>query len=125
MKKTFDFDFDKGDFNLKNGSPAVLTGIDALKLWIQKAINTQFGRYSIYKGRQYGANIEDLIIGKSSDPDFVKSELRREIEATLLRHDDITGMISFDVTRESSVMRISFTLTTAYGTVGEVYTYDG
>ena len=125
MKKTFDFDFDKGDFRLKNGSPAVLTGIDALKLWIQKAINTQFGRYSIYKGKQYGANIEDLIIGKSCDLDFVKSELRREIETTLLRHDDITGMIGFDVTREASVMRISFTLTTVYGTVGEVYTYDG
>lgn len=125
MKKTFDFDFDKGDFNLKNGSPAVLGGIDALKLWIQKAVNTQFGRYPIYKRRQYGANIEDLIIGKSYDLDFVRSELQREIETTLLRYDDITGMSGFDITREADVMKISFTLTTTYGTVKEVYTYDG
>ena len=65
MKNTFDFDFKNGEFRMKNGNPVVLTGIDALKLWIEKTIRTQLNRYSIYKNRQYGANIEDLVIGKT------------------------------------------------------------
>ena len=79
MKNTFDFDFKIGEFRMKNGNPVVLTGIDALKLCIEKTIRTQLNRCSIYKGRQYGANIEDLVIGKSYGVDFAESELQREI----------------------------------------------
>lgn len=124
MKKTFDFDFKAGEFKMKNGNPVVLTGIDALKLWIQKCIRTQLNLYSIYKGRQYGTNIEDLVIGKSYGIDFVESELRREIETALLQNEDIQSMSSFSVKKTGSTLDISFTLITVYGKVSEVYTYD-
>lgn len=124
MKKTFDFDFKVGEFKMKNGNPVVLTGIDALKLWIQKCIRTQLNLYSIYKGRQYGTNIEDLVIGKSYGIDFVESELRREIETALLQNEDIQSMSSFSVKRAGSTLNISFTLITVYGKVSEVYIYD-
>lgn len=124
MKKTFDFDFKAGEFRMKNGNPVVLTGIDALKLWIQKCIRTQLNRYSIYKGRQYGANIEDLVIGKSYNFDFAESELRREIETALLQNEDIQSMSSFSVKNTGSALDISLTLITVYGKVSEVYTYD-
>lgn len=124
MKKTFDFDFKSGEFRMKNGNPVVLSGIDALKLWIQKCIRTQLNRYSIYKGRQYGANIEDLVIGKSYNFDFAESELRREIETALLQNEDIQSMSSFSVKRTGSTLNISLTLITVYGKVSEVYTYD-
>lgn len=124
MKKTFDFDFKAGEFKMKNVNPVVLTGIDALKLWIQKCIRTQLNLYSIYKGRQYGTNIEDLVIGKSYGIDFVESELRREIETALLQNEDIQSMSSFSVKKTGSTLDISFTLITVYGKVSEVYTYD-
>lgn len=124
MKKTFDFDFKAGEFRMKNGNPVVLTGIDALKLWIEKCIRTQLNRYSIYKGNQYGANIEDLVIGKSYNFDFAESELRREIETALLQNEDIQSMSSFSVEKTGSTLDISFTLITVYGKVSEVYTYD-
>lgn len=124
MKKTFDFDFHAGEFRMKNGNPVVLTGSDALKLWIQKCIRTQLNRYSIYKGRQYGANIEDLVIGKSYNFDFAESELRREIETALLQNEDIQSVSSFSVKRAGSKLDISLTLITVYGKVSEVYTYD-
>lgn len=124
MKKTFDFDFQAGEFRMKNGNPVVLTGIDALKLWIQKCIRTQLNRYSIYKGRQYGANVEDLVFGKSYNFDFAESELRREIETALLQNEDIQSMSSFSVKRAGSTLDISFTLITVCGKVSEVYTYD-
>ncbi|MGN0150781.1 MAG: DUF2634 domain-containing protein [Clostridia bacterium] len=124
MKKTFDFDFKAGEFSMKNGNPVVLSGIDALKLWIQKCIRTQLNRYSIYKGKQYGANIEDLVIGKSYNFDFAESELRREIETALLQNEDIQSMSSFSVKKTGSTLDISLTLITVYGKVSEVYTYD-
>ena len=85
MKKTFDFDFGNGEFVIKDGNPVILSDINALKLWIQKCMRTQLYIYSIYKDKQYGANIEDLVIGKSYNFDFAESELRREIETALLQ----------------------------------------
>ena len=38
MKKTFDFDFGNGEFVMKDGNPIILSGINALKLWIQKCM---------------------------------------------------------------------------------------
>ena len=124
MKKTFDFNFKSGEFNMKNGNPVVLEGVDALKLWIQKCIRTQLNRYSIYKGKQYGANIEDLVIGKSYGNGFAESELRREIEEALLRHEDILSLSDFSVSTTHKLMEVSFTLTTTYGELSEVYAYD-
>ena len=124
MKNTFDFDFKTGEFKMKNGNPVILTGVDALKMWIQKCIRTQLNRYSIYKGRKYGANIEDLVIGKSYGLDFAESELQREIEEALLEHADILSMSNFAITHEKRVMNISFTLATTYGEITEGYSYD-
>lgn len=95
MKNTYNFDFNQGEFVMSGSNVSVLTAISALRLWIDKTIRTQFGRYSIYKGKNYGANIEDLIIGKSYGFDFVESELKREIETALLR-DDGGQLVSFD-----------------------------
>ncbi len=124
MKNTFAFDFKTGEFIIKNGSPVILTGIDALKLWIEKCIRTQLNRYSIYKGRPYGANIEDLVIGKSYKFYFGASELRREIYTALLRNEDIQSMSEFSVEKRGSTLNIYFTLVTVYGKITEVYSYD-
>ena len=122
MKKTFDFDFGNGEFVMKDGNPVILSGINALKLWIQKCMRTQLYRYSIYKDKQYGANIEDLVIGKSYNFDFAESELRREIETALLRNEDIYSMSGFSAEKVGAILKISFTLNTAYGESAEVYT---
>lgn len=124
MKNTFDFDFKNGEFRMKNGNPVVLTGIDALKLWIEKTIRTQLNRYSIYKNRKYGANIEDLVIGKTYGMDFAESELHREIETALLQNEDIYSMDSFSAVNRGSELNLSFTLATSYGAIAEVYKFD-
>ena len=113
MKKTFDFDFGNGEFVMKDGNPVILSGINALKLWIQKCMRTQLYIYSIYKDKQYGANIEDLVIGKSYNFDFAESELRREIETALLRNEDIYSMSGFSAEKVGAILKISFTLNTA------------
>lgn len=125
MKNTYNFDFNQGEFVMSGGAVAVLEGVNALRLWIDKTIRTQLGRYSIYDGKNYGANIEDLIIGKSYGFDFVESELKREIETALLRHEDILGMDKFSVVKRGTVLEVSFTLKTVYGNIDKEVRYDG
>lgn len=125
MKNTYNFDFKQGEFVMSGGGILVLTGIDALRLWVEKTIRTQLGRYSIYAGKNYGANIEDLVIGKSYGFDFVESELRRELETALIRHEDILSMDSFSVVKSGLVLNVSFTLSTVYGKLDEEVTYAG
>lgn len=121
MKKAFKFDFQKGEFVFENKDAVVLTGYDALKQWIEKCIRTQLNRYPMYKGTGYGANIEDLVIGKGYGFDFAESELRREIETAMLKHDDIYKMESFKAIKNGDVLNVEFTLTTKYGAITEVY----
>ena len=125
MKNTYNFDFKQGEFIMSGDTITVITGIDALRLWIDKTIRTQLGRYSIYDGKNYGANIEDLIIGKSYGFDFVESELKREIETALLRHDDILSINNFTIQKNGTVLDITFTLKTVYGNIDKEISYDG
>ncbi len=123
MKKTFAFDFQKGEFIFKGKDASVLTGLEALKQWIRKTLLTQRGRYKIYTA-DYGANIEDLLIGKNLPFEYIETELKREIESALLRHEDIKSITNFKVQRNGSELIVSFTLETVYGTTSEVISYD-
>lgn len=120
-EKTYKFDFDKGEFVFLVRNAVTLMGIEALKQWIEKCIRTQLNRYAMYKGTGYGANIEDLVIGKSYRFDFAESELRRELETALLKHDYIYKLENFKSVRNGDTLNVEFTLTTKYGTVTEVY----
>ncbi len=108
---------------MDNGNPVTVTGIDALKVWIDKILHTQLDRYRIYNGTSYGANIEDLVIGKGYGAAFTTSELKREIETALLQNDDIYSVKNFEFSRDSEILTVTFTIETAYGE--EAYTYDG
>ena len=123
MKNTFDFDFTNGDFILDGSNVSVLSGIDALRIWIEKVIRTQVGRYPLYSD-EYGVNIEDLIIGKGYGFDFIETELKREIQTALLRNSDITAIRSFTVSKRGTVLDIQFTAVTVYGELTEEQIYD-
>ncbi len=123
MSKTLLFDFGIGDFVIKNGNPVTVSGIEALKMRAEKIIRTQYGRYGIYRDREYGANIRDLVVGRSMGIGFTASELEREISAALLRDEEINAVNSFKINQSGTVLEVSITLSTAYGDVSEVYTF--
>lgn len=124
MKRNFDFDFESGEFRFKNKNPVPRDGADALRVWVEKCLRTQIGKYAIYKNEQYGANIEDLVVGGSYGSGFTESELRREIEDALTRHDDIESVSNFSLSAAGNKMTINFTLHTAFGEIEEAGTYD-
>ena len=81
--KTFLFDFNIGDFALRDGKLIECDGIDAIKVWIEKILRTEKDRYKIYDNTEYGCHLEDLIIGNSYTAEFIEAELKREIEDAL------------------------------------------
>ena len=98
---------------MQNGKFIEVTGIEALKVWIEKILRTEKFRFKIYENgtrRQYGITIEDLIVGRSLPQSFVESELKREINEALLQHPEIESLTDMAFNREGSTLVISFTV---------------
>lgn len=105
--KTYLFDFNRGDFVLRDGKLVECDGIEAVKVWIEKIIRTEKNRYSIYVGTQYGCHLEDLIIGNNYTASFVESELKREIEEALLQNPMIISLSGFVLERDKGSITVT------------------
>lgn len=46
--KSYLFDFTTGDFALRDGKLIECDGIESIKVWIEKILRTEKGRYPIY-----------------------------------------------------------------------------
>lgn len=116
--RTFLYDFKKGDFIYRNGAPIEVTGIEALKVWIEKAIRTEKFRFNIYnfftvEGEEvdYGVSIEDLI-GSNLPHSIIDSELKRELSESILKNPYIDALEEWSFVRDGSKLTISFTVIT-------------
>ncbi len=119
MKNTYKFDFAKNEFVFTGGDCKVLSGDDALKMWIEKILHTQLGAYKMYK--TYGSNIQDLVIGSEYNREFAEAELKREIGEALLKNGDITSVNNIIISRNRKTLDVQVEITTIYGTRSEVY----
>lgn len=107
--KTFLYDFDKGDFVMRNGKLIELYGIDALKQWIVKVLKTEKFRFRIYENVEYGTSIETLI-GSNLPRAYVESEIEREVTESLLQSPYIERLEGWQFERDGKWMRIRFTV---------------
>lgn len=73
----FFFDWDTDTHDIVNGTPAEVTGEDAVKAWLRQCIHTRRGVYAAYPA-DYGTTLLDNI-GKKFPRGFEMSELRREL----------------------------------------------
>ena len=105
--KSFLFDFVSGDFALRNGSLVECDGLDAIKVWIEKILRTEKGRFNIYDNTEYGCHLEDLIIGNSYTAEFIEAELKREIEDALKQNPQITSVTNFNITRNTNAITVT------------------
>lgn len=114
------FDFQKCDFVIINGRPKMAVGKERIKNWVQKILNTQKGRYSIYNGTNYGVNIEDAFVGKNYNRDYIRSEIKREITEILTANEDIMSIDNFNMEIDGSRLTVSFTVNSVYGDIDDV-----
>ena len=105
--KSYMFDFENGDFIVRDGKLIECDSIDAIKVWIEKILRTEKGRYPIYDNTEYGCHLEDLIIGNSYTAEFIEAELKREIEDALKQNPRITSVTNFNITRNTNAITVT------------------
>lgn len=111
QKESFQFDFATGEFNLIDGKLVSVSGLDALKVWIQKIIKTEKFNFNIYSqdGQdEYGVSIRDLITGKSLDRDFLNAELKRELDQALCRNALIESTSNYRLEQVGRQLKVTF-----------------
>lgn len=74
MKNSYKFDFTDNEFVFVNGDCKRISGIDALKQWIEKILRTQLGVYAMYM--TYGSNIKDLVMRNIKETRFYRKHLQ-------------------------------------------------
>lgn len=113
---SFAFDFTKGDFVLKDGKLIEVDKLEALKVWITKALKTEKYKFKIYDSYEYGTSIKDLISGGYSF-DFVKVELEREITEAIKSNPYVTSVGGFSFLRDSRGIICNFRVESNFGDV--------
>lgn len=116
--KSFLFDFNVGEFITDNKGNLVETiGIESLKVWIKKILNTDINSFDIYKNTDYGAeNLLNLVTSDFPMP-FKKAEIERIVTTALLSNSDIKSVQNFEFERNKRLLIVRFDCTTIYGTV--------
>lgn len=116
--REYAWDFEQDKFRYDgNGNHILLTGNDALEVWIYKALKTERFDYLAYSW-QYGIELKPFI-GKVMSVQERYSELKRVITECLMVNPYIKSIDSFDITNEKHRENVQLTigLTTIYGAV--------
>lgn len=111
--RELDFDFTKGQFVMVDGTPRVLEGPDALRVWITKTLLTARYRFPIYSFN-YGCELED-VIGYDIPRVMLESEIPRVIREALIIDNRIEDVRDFIIERGSDWLKVEFTVITFDG----------
>lgn len=99
----------------RQGEPVVVTGKEALKVWIWRAIRTPRFRYEIYTWA-YGSEFESLL-GQAYTDAVKTAEAPRYLRECLLINPYITAVKNISVSFESAKLTVAGTAVTIYGEV--------
>lgn len=111
------FDFETGDFVVKDGKVATVTGQEAVKLWIQKILKTEKNKYKIYNTdntEKYGVQLLEIITSKHPIA-YIKAQVQTIITEALLKNSDIKSVTEFGFTKDKNLLNVTFTVNTSYG----------
>lgn len=99
----------------RRGEPVIVTGKEAVKVWIWKALHTERYRYEIYSW-DYGEEFSSLI-GQSYTPMLKEAEAPRYLRECLLINPYIRAVKSINVSFAASRLTVEGTAETIYGEV--------
>lgn len=97
------------------GEPVVVTGVDAVKVWAWKALNTVRYKHEIYSW-DYGSDLERLV-GQAYTPALKEAEAPRYLQECLLTNPYILAVRNISVSFEGCRLTMAGTLITIYGEV--------
>jgi len=109
------WDYEKNTPVYKNGSPVLVTGLDAVLVWAHNALQTPRFLHEIFTW-DYGNELDSLI-GKPFTDELKRSEAPRLVRECLLINPYITDVTDILVSFGGSLLEISCTINTVYGEV--------
>lgn len=115
------FDFDLGDFVVKDGKVTTVTGVEALKLWIKKVLRTKKNKYEIYKTQnveKYGVNLLEIVTSKYPLT-YIQAQVQSTVTEALLKNSDIKSVTNFKFVRDKRLLNVQFDVITVYGLTRE------
>lgn len=115
LYKEVAWDFEKGQPIFKDGNPIFVTGKEAVKVWIWKALITGRKKYEIYT-HDFGNEAETLL-GQNFSPDTKRAEASRYVRECLEINPYITDISDIRVEFADSTITICATVSTVYGEV--------
>ncbi|AVK49959.1 hypothetical protein AXY43_19330 [Clostridium sp. MF28] len=120
--KSPSFNFELGDFNVKDGKVETVSKYEALKQWIQKTIRTDKNKYKIYNtndSEKYGVDsLLDLIMSEYPLP-YKQAQIQTIITEALLRNSDIKSVNNFVFKKDKTLLNCNFDVISVYGTSTE------
>lgn len=115
IHKEYAWDFQKNDFLLKDGKPYIVEGIEALKIWILKALKTERYNHLAYSWG-YGSELSTVIGSKFKNSE-IKSDLKSIVEDVLLMHPQIKSVNRISANQTGRSLSIQIEISTEYGEV--------
>lgn len=106
-------DYEAGRPVWEGGSPVIVTGLEAVKGWAWRAVDTARYRYSVFSW-DYGCELEALV-GQPYRADTKRSEAERYVREALLVNPYIRSVEVSGVTFEGSTLHMTVELSTVYG----------
>lgn len=107
------FDFESNEFLKNDRGNYKVYGKEALKIWIQKMLQTQKQRYSIYS-EEYGHDLEELM-GQHFD-ETLMTQIQNELVRALTANPYILDATDFAFERKpGGTLQVSFQIQSIYG----------
>lgn len=99
----------------ENGKFRLVTGIEAVRVWVWRALQADSSRYAYSAHTDSYGNQLYLLAGKSLPQ--AESRMAGLVRESLLVCPYITGVERFSFTREGSTLIAAFTVRTVYGEI--------
>ncbi|WP_096636433.1 DUF2634 domain-containing protein [Clostridium cochlearium] len=114
--KDIAWDYDNNVPILQNGDFVIVEGLEAVKSWAFRALQTQRAKYLAFTW-DYGVDLESFI-GKVLTTKE-KIDITTEIKGCLMQNKHITNVTDFDFKTDKRKVYISFKIITDYGDFAE------
>lgn len=109
------WDFNNDCFIYRNGKNVIVTGNEALKVWIYKTLKTERYRYKVYEN-SYGVELEQFI-GTTVNNEEAAMQVERYVVEALLVNPYIKSVESIEFTNENDILEFAIRVKTIYGEV--------
>ena len=106
LGKTPNIDFENKKITVENGTPKLITDIDAIRQWITLFVTTPKDTYKIYDGTNFGTSIRKLFGRKILNNGYEEAEVEREIREGLPLCPAINRVTSFNMEKIGRILKI-------------------